>query len=227
MKTVVTWLWNGPRGYKPEHVNVLASMFRRNLSEHRFVCITNETKGFDSGVELMPIPEAAAQLGRLKTPELNGFPSCYQRLWMFSKEAKTLGKKVLLVDVDLALTASVEHLFAYNVPFVGWKPKASWGGTNRIGGGIYLIKPGAHTEVFEDFKGQESINEARKAGFRGSDQAWISYKLAHKVPVWPEVGIYSVRDFKGHPPSDACLIQFNGLEKPWNAKKQWVEQFWC
>jgi len=202
-------------------------MFRRHLSlPHRFVCITDMTAGFKQ-VEVMPMPDAAKKLGDLRTPEGGRFPSCYRRLWMFSEEAKCLGERVFMVDVDLVLTGNIDHLFALEDKFVGWRPKASWGGTNRIGGGMYLMTPGAHTEVYNDFTGMRSIALARKAGFRGSDQAWMSYKLVGKVKLWPQdAGIYSIRDLKGQLPDDACLVQFNGPSKPWHGKPDWVLEHW-
>lgn len=228
-KTVLTWLWAGNRDYLPEHVNVLAAMFRRHLSEpHRFICITDMRGQYDPGVEVMPMPPAAKVLGKFSTPEGGRFPSCYRRLWMFSDEAMCLGKRVLMVDVDIVLTGNIDHLFEPRARFVGWQPKASWGGTNRIGGGMYLMTPGAHPEVFTDFNGMESIMRARAAGFRGSDQAWLSYKLAGTCKLWkPDSGIYSIRDLKdGQLPADACLVQFNGTGKPWHGRPAWVKDHW-
>lgn len=228
-RTVVTWLWAGNREYVPEHVNVLAAMFRRHLTlPHRFVCITDLKAGFEKGVEVMPIPASAQKLAAFRTPEGARFPSCYRRLWMFSDEAKCLGKRVLMTDLDVLLTRNVDHLFAPRAKFVGWQPKASWGGRERIGGGLYLLTPGAHPEVYEDFQGMASIVQARAAGYRGSDQAWMSYMLFGKVKLWPEsAGIYSIRDMKdGQLPDDACLIQFNGTGKPWHGKPYWTREHW-
>ena len=225
--TIVTWLWPGNRSYVPEHVNVLGAMFRRHLSlPHRFVCITDLRGKYE--VETMPMPIEAKAMAVLKTPEGGRFPSCYRRLWMFSEDAKCLGDRVMMVDIDMILTGNIDHLFDYEADFVGWRPKASWGGTDRLGGGIYLMTPGTHTEVFDDFVGQPSILEARKAGYRGSDQAWISHKLVDQVEVWPDdVGIYSIRDLRNKPlPRDACLVQFNGVGKPWHGKPGWVREHW-
>ncbi|WJJ93437.1 hypothetical protein [Neopusillimonas aromaticivorans] len=88
---------------------------------------------------MMPIPAAAQKLAAFRTPEGARFPSCYRRLWMFSDEAKCLGKRVLMTDLDVLITRNIDHLFAPRDKFVGWQPKASWGGTNRIGGGLYLL----------------------------------------------------------------------------------------
>lgn len=232
MRSIVCWLWSdGGRGYRPEHVNVVHRMFRRHLAgDFRFICITDETEGFEDGVEVMPTPPEAAALAHLRTPEGGVFPSCYRRLWMFSEAARCLGDRVLLVDIDLLVVGNAEPLFAPTADFVGWKPTASWGhNNNRIGGGLYLMTPGTQTHVWEDFKGQESIVEARQAGYRGSDQAWISYKLWGCPLYGPEAGIYSIRDLKNGakpPPRDAVLIQHNGTTKPWTSRIQWVKDAW-
>lgn len=226
--SIVTWLWKGNRGYQPGHVAVLAAMFRRRLSlPHRFVCITDMDGDFGEGVDVMPMPQDAAWLGRFRTPEAGNFPSCYRRLWMFSDEARCLGDRVMLVDVDMVLTGSVDHLFDHDAPFVGWQPRKSWGHGDRLGGGMYLMTTGAHPEVFYEFEGESSITEARAAGFRGSDQAWISYKLCGDVDLWPHsAGVYSIRDIGNSLPEDACLVQFNGPVKPWQSGLRWVKQNW-
>lgn len=182
---------------------------------------------FSDDVEILAMPKAAESLGRYTTPEAPNFPSCYRRLWMFSDEARRLGERVMLVDVDMVLTGNIDHLFDRAAPFVGWKPRQSWGHGPRLGGGMYLMTPGAHVEVFDGFKGHTSISEARAAGFRGSDQAWISHNLCGNVDFWPqESGIYSIRDLGQKLPKDARLVQFNGRIKPWQSDLPWVREHW-
>ena len=236
MITVCCWLWNeGYRDFQPKHVNILQRMVARNLQQpHRFVCITEETEGFNPDVEVIQTPKAAAALSHLQTPEGVKFPSCYRRLWMFSAAAKVLGEQVLLVDIDLVVTGDLGPVVNRNVDFMGWRPYRDWGRKTRFGGGLYLLKTGTRTAVWEDFKGAPSIAEARHAGFRGSDQAWISFKLGEKDPYFERTaGIYSIRDMlnanpknKYSLPGDARLVQFNGPEKPWSAiamQVPWVQ----
>lgn len=236
MKSIVTWLWNDPthgggRAFKPEHVNVLQRMFARHLKEpHRFVCVADDSKGFSPDVEVFKTPPEAVAVGKLRTPEGVRFPSCYRRLWMFSEAAKALGDRVLLIDIDLVVVSDVAPIFDMPQDFVGWRPFRDWGAQLRFGGGIYLLTPGTRTKVWDKFKGQESIAKARAAGFRGSDQAWISYCLGGHEVYWPKTsGIYSIRDFAGREtqlPKDARLVQFNGPTKPWRSPLFWVRQHW-
>lgn len=232
MKSVVCWMWNeGFREYRPEHVNALAKMVKQHLQEpHRFICITDETEGFSADVEVIPTPEAAKRLAQMKSPEGGRFPSCYRRLWMFSEEAKILGDRVLLIDIDLVVVADLAPIFDRPEEFVGWRPFRDWGNQCRFGGGIYLLTPGTRTEVWTEFNGAESVLKARKAGFRGSDQAWLSYMLGHREKYWGrDSGIYSIRDMKGTEqilPRDARLVQFNGPTKPWASPLPWVRKHW-
>ncbi len=222
MITVVCWVWTGARVYRPEYVNRLADMLQRYLPEpHRLVCITDEpSRLFDCRVEVLPTPEAAREAGELQTPENHpGMPSCYRKLWLFSKEARAIGERFLSIDVDVVITGSLSKLVASPAPFIGWRPKMAWGNPNRIAGGLYMMDAGVHPEVWEDFS-PDGIKEAAAAGFRGSDQAWISYKIGSKVALWPggtPHGVYALSDLRGQPlPADSSIVQFCGHLKPWD-----------
>lgn len=234
MISIVTWLWRGDdprRVFLPEHVTTLAGTFRRTLSiPHRFICISDDTSGFGAGVEVIQTPVAAAKLGQIKSPEGARFPSCYRRLWCWSDEAKMLGEKIFVIDVDLLVLKDLASVIERPEDFVGWRPLAHWGNRSRIGGGMYLLKTGSHTHVYDSFHGQPSIMEARKAGYRGSDQAWLSYKVGRTAKVWPDnIGIYSIRDMDNGRkplPADARAVQFNGPTKMWHSSLPWVKEHW-
>lgn len=230
--SVVCWLWRETgRDFRPAHVNVLQRMMARHLpAPHRFICVADSAAGFDPGVEVYVTPQAARDVGRLRNPEGPRFPSCYRRLWMFSRDARELGEVVLVLDIDLVVTGDLASVVARQEPFVGWRPRMTWGGPDRIGGGIYLLRTGLHTEVWDSFRGQSSISAARAAGYRGSDQAWLSYRLGSRCAVWSErSGLYSIRDMRDGRlplPSDALLVQFNGPTKPWTSQLGWVKSHW-
>lgn len=233
MISVVCWMWNvGFRTFLPEHVNVQQRMVARHLPvPHRFICITDELEGFSPAVEVLKTPIAAAKVGSIRSPEGPKFPSCYRRLWTFSAEAKeALGERILLLDIDLVVTGCLSPILEIGADFVGWRPFRDWGRPLRFGGGIYLLRTGTRTHVWDDFNGADSIKAARKAGFRGSDQAWISYRLAGNEVYWDrKSGIYSIRDFRSAKeklPSDARLVQFNGPQKPWQCAIPWVKDHW-
>jgi hypothetical protein len=230
---VVCFLWcDGSRDYRPEHVDVLARAVRRNLPvEHEFVCITDE-KGFFSGVRVIAPPDTSRRLAGIKTPEGGAFPSSYRRLWLFSDEARAIADRILLLDVDCVVTRDLSPLLAPEDDFVGWRPNYAWGTGKRLGGGTWLLRTGSRPEVWGEFS-EEGILAARFAGFRGSDQAWISYKLASSAPVWPKnAGIYQSQDMRASGyrslPADARIVHFNGMPKPWDlaGRIEWIRRHW-
>lgn len=241
MISIVTWLWrDGSRDYRAEHVNAVARMWREKCSlPHRFICVANAGERFAPDVEHFVTPPEAVRVGAHKSPEGGRFPSCYRRLWMFSKAAQALGERVLLVDIDHLLTADPAPLINQHADFVGWRPLMRWGNQRRVGGGLYLLRTGSRAHVWDSFTGAASIATARAAGFRGSDQAWMSYCLGNGESYWPDsAGIYSIRDLstdsrqcngaKGLP-ADTLLVQFNGPVKAWSPAAQrmpWVRKHW-
>jgi len=233
--SIVCYLWRGHdprRVYLPAHVNTLRRSLARHMSiPFRFICVADETSGFDPDVEVIETPRAAVQAGQLESPEGRRFPSCYRRLWGFSAEARELlGDRILVTDIDAVPTADWAPLIDRPEDFVGWRPLMRWGDKPRIGGGIYLLRTGTRTHVWESFKGQSSVAQARAAGYRGSDQAWMSYLLGTGEATWSEPsGIYSIRDLadgKRPLPADARLVQFNGPRKPWDSPLPWVKEHW-
>lgn len=240
MISIVCWLWNDDtapanqmdrkREFLPEHVNTLRRMLKRHMSmPFKLVCVADESAGLDPKVEFLKTPDEARALSELRSPEGMRFPSCYRRLWAFSAEAKVLGERCLFTDIDIVIMNDLAPLFENKADFVGWRPLRDWGAKLRFGGGTYLLTPGTRTFVWDDFAGQESIDRARSAGFRGSDQAWLSYCLAEREIYWPmRSGVYSVRDLKYDriDPTTAMIMHFNGHVKPWQSDFTWAKQHW-
>lgn len=232
MVSIVCWLWadSQHRIFLPEHVNVLYKMLARHMSiPFKLICISDKTEDFIPEIEVLQTPKEAAALSKLRSPEGDRFPSCYRRLWAFSKEAKVLGERCLFTDIDIVVMRDLAPLFKRTEEFVGWRPYRDWGNRLRFGGGTYLLTPGTRTHVWENFEGAASISVARGAGYRGSDQAWLSYCLANEEVYFPmNAGVYSVRDLKYMhiAPQDALLVHFNGNAKPWQSQHQWVKENW-
>lgn len=256
--SIVCYLWRGSRPFRPAYVGVLARMVRAYLCEpHRFICVTDaDPKEFDPGVEVIAMPPAARALRRVASVEGEDFPASYPRLWTFSREAALfLGERVLQLDVDCMIVGSLARLLALEADFVGWSVRPPPGGPPRLGGGTWMHRTGTRPEVYERFAADPlgCRQLARQAGYRGSDQAWISYCLAGREPTWPEPsGIYCAQDYRNawrkgvvlprprghhrgprqvvHPPltvpPDAVILHMNGKEKPWDSDDAIVRAHW-
>jgi hypothetical protein len=113
-----------------------------------------------------------------------------------------------------------------------------WGETLRTtpyNGSMQMMTAGARKQIFEDFDPVESPKATVKAGYHGSDQAWISYKLGPHEARWSRKdGIFSyrmdVRKNGGTMPKGARLIFFEGHIDPWSqsalSTAPWIRDHW-
>lgn len=230
--TFVTFRWQPPSGYRsnfaPETVQVLRKMIARHYHQpHRFVCITDDTKGL-KGIETFPLwPDH----GWVVNPSGSHNPSCYRRLKLFAPEAKGwFGERLVCMDLDTVIVGDITPLFQADVDFKIWgcsDYKSQW-----FNGSLWMLKTGSHPEVWQTFDPRTSPRAARKAGCFGSDQAWMRYVLGNKQPVWDESdGVYSYRKhiaINGNVlPANARIVCFHGKIDPWNyavAQVPWIKE---
>lgn len=245
MISVTCWKWrpklpSGPRYFDSSHVNVLRAMVARHLPiAHRFICITDDTDGLDPRVEALPLPpkrfdeilprQSNYNRRRPWSPRKD-FPSCYRRLWNFSSEAKSLGPRILALDIDLIVTGSLLPLVERDEDFIGWCDEGNQ--SPRVAGGVYLLRTGSHTEVWDDFDPLTSPDTALWAGFKGSDQAWMSYKLAATCAKWGRAdGLTKLTWTNSEPDESVRLVFTAGHSPPWARDVQrsyrWIKKHWC
>lgn len=263
MITFVCWKWTDPRAgrsFSSSHVNVLARAIARNYSgPHRLVCITDEPDGLDPKIVHLPMPVTgfehltnpsararhevylpARRVGGHYRPPVHRvrqpkpFPSCYRRLWMWSEQARALlGPRIFALDIDVIVLGDLTPLVDRPGSFVGWTDERF--GWRKIAGGAYLMDTGAHPEVFTDFDPEHSPAIAKAAGFEGSDQAWISYKLFERIPShqhWPAGALTKLKwvPVGDKPSASARLVFTSGDSPPWDPEVQrrypWIKEHW-
>lgn len=235
--TFVTWKWTGPdqqRVFLSQHVNVLRAMLARHCKvTHTLVCITDDPAGLDPRVEVYPMPDTSTEhLGSPHSSARKQYPACYRRLWVFSREARVLGRRLFCTDIDVIVVGDLQPLVETPGDFVGWCSKSF--GWSKIAGGCYLLKAGSHPEIWEDFDPATSPHIAHEAGNKGSDQAWMSYKLYPPERSWSDrdgvVKLNWLKKAGQAPPPGTRLIYTDGHSGPWSAKTQlqhkWVKNFW-
>lgn len=230
MVSFVCFKWDGNRQYDAWHVNALAKALHKRYKEpHRVICVTDEPDGITC--ETMPLPASAQFTKDIQSPEGGRFPSSYRRLWCFSDEAKCLGERIMLLDIDAMIVGDIRPLLNVEADFIGWRPNMSWGKQNRVAGGTWLLRTGSCSSVWESFRKNPTaeIMKAKRDGWRGSDQAYISYKL-QGCRIWPkDAGIYGKQDGVGkwrYPKKDARIVHFNGNQKPWESGMKWVRDYY-
>lgn len=240
MNTIVTWIWHGERAYTLEHASVFSDLLHKTQDEPFRLFVIADEPGEVRGATVIQTPPEALAMSKVQTLEGPNFPSSYRRLWLFSREAaEIIQGDVLQVDVDLVPVSDWSHLFRFapDAKFVGWKPGQMWGSNeNRCGGGTWRLKMGSHPRVWTDFveNPPKAQKAAMAAGYRGSDQAWISHMLARDCRYFPGAfGIDSIRDYTRDKrdrivesiPQTACMVHFNGHGKPWH-RDSWRQHPW-
>lgn len=222
--SVVCWKWAPRPGYRstfgPDTVNILRAMVRRHYrSDVRFICVTDDTRGLDPGVEVIPDWKDYAQI---PSPHGGKNPSCYRRLRAFSPDiASAFGDRFVSLDLDTVIVADVTPLWDRPEDFV------IWGDTNKrtfYNGSMFLLKAGARPQVWNQFDPVESPRLSKAAGKWGSDQGWLSYCLGPGEAKWSRKdGVYSFRNDlqKARQLPENCRITFwHGAHDPWSPYAQ-------
>jgi hypothetical protein len=242
MLDVVTFKWKSSPGYRSkfgaEAVNVLARMVARHYQHpHRFTCITDDSKGIDGSIRVIPLWSDHASL---LSPHGRGNPSCYRRLKLFSVEAaEFIGPRFVSLDLDIVITGDLSPLWNRPEDFVMWKSVTP---ATYYNGSMLLMTAGTRRKVWDDFDPINSPRLTRMHRQFGSDQAWISYKLGPNEATWDTVdGVYSyrlhidaqmirgkyVKMSNKDLPSNAKVVVFHGADDPWGPNAQrlrWVRE---
>lgn len=243
--TVVIWKWRQvghPTVYTARHVNAFAEAFRRHhRGAHRIVCVTDDPRGVQA-CETFPLwPDYKS----LRNPNGLKLPSCYRRLKLFDATTAAalgikLGDPVLSSDIDVVITGELTDFIAKyaRYDFAGWKRIWVPGARGprqppSYNGSLTLHRAGRVQELWDEFDPRYTPKLTHDAGYYGSDQAWISYRLQGRAPGWTQAdGVFSyASDVVGRPlPINARLVFFNGRHKPWDAVVQraspWVGEYW-
>lgn len=235
MLNILTWKWKSDKPYRskfgPETVNILKQCVKRHYKKpHRFVCITDDPKGLDPDIKVVPLWNLH---GDIINPHGQENPSCYRRLRMFSPDAQKLfGKRFVSLDLDTVITGDLSPLWDRSEDIV------LYGDTNPstyYNGSMLLMTAGCRPQVWEDFNPKKSPLISKAAGQFGSDQGWISYKLGPGEKKWTaDDGVISfrlhIRNLHGRRlPEKARVVMFHGECDPWSPLAQslgWVKENW-
>jgi hypothetical protein len=228
----VTWKWAPPAGYRSafsaDTVNVLRRMVARHYPEpHQFLCVTDDAKGLDHEVNVVP---AWNDFKDLPSPSGRKNPSCYRRLRAFAPDVdQVFGPRFVSLDLDTVITGDLRPLVHRSEDFV------IWGDTNprtAYNASMFLLTSGARAKVWETFDPKRSPQQAHASGCFGSDQGWISFCLGKGEVRWTKAdGVYSYRnELMNTPalPENARIVFFHGVGDPWQphvqAQAPWVRE---
>lgn len=238
---VVLWKWQGAqdvsRQYNYEHVNHMARAIRENTPgmDVRVICVTDDGKGIRDA-EVFPLWE---DCGELKNATKATLPSCYRRLKLYDQRTQRemgipRGQRVVGLDLDTLVTGNLTHVLNTRGLFVGWK----LAGTHHphvYNGSFQMFTAGTLTDIWDEFDPEKSPREALQAGYLGSDQSWLSWKLIDRegcmdipYPVFASYPLHCRR--LGHFSAKHRLVFFHGKNKPWFPETRrdsaWINRYW-
>lgn len=238
MHHIVLWKWNQPgfrEAYTTEHVNKLTECLTKNLSiKHRIVCVTDDPVGLDC--DTYPLWQ---DHNKMKNPNGAHLPSCFRRLKLFDpvtqqKMGIPAGDRVCSMDLDALVVGQCDEVFGRKDRWVGWAVRGHFH-PRVFNGSFWMFTGGDLSWMWADFDPAISPAHCLKNGFYGSDQAWLSYKLAREPYsfgwTWPQVVSYP-REVRIQRVLDrrTRVIFFHGADKPWHLKVQkespWVHRYW-
>lgn len=197
--------------YGPEYVNILQAMVERNLTiPHQFVCITDDPKGIHCYTEQIE-------------PNLEGW---WGKISLFKDEPYNIKEKFLFLDLDVVIVDNI-NCFATGEDFTiikDWNIPQYSSGIPAYNSSVMLIKPGSHTQIYEQFmldpRGAKNMTP-------GGDQVFIAHHA--RADLWPQDWCVS---YKGCQSNQTCIkgptgkiVVFHGRPNPHECDN-WVNDYW-
>lgn len=237
----VLWKWSQPGvdrdAYTAEHVNIMARMLMRNMVGHKYrvICITDDVAGI-SECKTHPLWDDC-----FDKPNASGahLPSCYRRLKLYdpaTQEAMGIkrGERIMSIDLDALITGHLREVVQTQGRFVGWELKGTYH-PRVYNGSLQMFTAGDLADVWRKFDPHTSPMEANRAGYKGSDQAWLSMLLVNRKDTvglkWPLIASYplNVRLQALHD-ARTRIVFYHGLTKPWSPaalrETRLTQQYW-
>lgn len=237
---IVLWKWHSAHmagAYSADYVNTMRSMLERNLSgvAYRIICVTDDDHGVVG--ETFPLWDDCSGLQNASGP--GRLPSCYRRLRLYDRETQKamgigVGERIVSLDLDAVVCQNMRPILETEGRFVGWKLAGEfhpW----VYNGSFQMFTAGDLGHIWSDFDPETSPLKAKHAGFKGSDQAWLSMNLIGKegsndvpYPVLASYPLHCVRlaNFS----RKSVLVFFHGRRKPWSHETKsaspWVARYW-
>ena len=141
-----------------------------------------------------------------------------------------IGPRFVSVDLDAVVVNDLRPLWNRPEDFVIYHYPLR---TTPYNGSMWMMNAGAREQVYTQFRPHVSPALARKAGFKGSDQAWMCYMLGPNEATWGyKDGVVAwrsdlkMRDYQL--PKHSRIVFFQGLTDPWTKEAQdrapWIAQ---
>ncbi len=203
--------------YPAEYVNILYSACRKYITgDFLFVCLTNESEGIRSEVEIHPVPEIGLD-------EWHYYNGAWPKIAVFLSNLYGLEGRALFIDLDTVLLGNIDALFEVPGALVAidndpWKEKT---GQPQTMSSIFAFDLGSLGHLVEQIKADRDVLVKRHT----IEQAFL-HAAVQSISYWPQEWLVS---FKYHlrrpllvdrflppriPSKQARLLIFHGKPRP-------------
>ena len=167
--------------YGPEYVNNLNSMVKRNLTiPYEFVCFTEDPRGLDSDVRVVPINP---------NKDMHGW---WYKVMFFDPQLPLRGN-ILFMDLDVVVFRNINNLFTFFpekfciIRDFNRSLRRDW---KKMNSSVFRLQAGAFPHVYNDFMLNAKSHVRRLHG----DQDWIYEKMSKDdFLFWPDEWIQSYK----------------------------------
>jgi hypothetical protein len=203
--------------YPAEYVNVLYNAVKKHLpGPFRFVCLTDDSDGFEQGIESFPIPEIGLE-------QHHWYNGAWPKLGLFSADLYGLSGRALFIDLDMIILQDLTPFFEVEGDLVAideaaWRSKTAAPSTMSS---IFAFTLGSLGYVVDRIRANRDALVAKY----GLEQAYLHGEVAD-VRHWPENWVISYKihlrqpvlidRFKSPkiPPRTAKVLAFHGRPRP-------------
>jgi hypothetical protein len=203
--------------YPAEYVNVLYSACRKYITgDFQFVCLTNESEGIRSEVQIHPVPEIGLD-------EWHYYNGAWPKIAVFLSNLYGLEGRALFIDLDTVLLDTIDAMFEVPGSLVAidndpWKEKT---GRPQTMSSIFAFDLGSLGYLVDQIKADRDVLVKRHT----IEQAFL-HVAVQNISYWPQEWLVS---FKYHlrrpllvdrflppkiPSKPARLLIFHGKPRP-------------
>lgn len=197
-----------------EYVNTLYDMVRRNLpngAQARFFCLTDDGKGLDSFINVIPLPA-----------DLEGW---YGKLYLFKDGLFQDGSRVCYLDLDTLIVGNCRALINYTGEFATLR---DFYHPQRLGPAVMLWRVGDFSASIWN----EWVAEGKPRNEMGDlwwlnnlDQGRFAKNVDKLQDLYPGVFVSYKKDCNPHAPHGAKVVCFHGVPRP-HEVQGWVADVW-
>jgi len=219
--------------YDAEYVNVLRKMTQRNLTTpHEFVCFTEDPRGIDAGITILPLP----------TIPLKGW---WFKTLLFNPNLQIQGT-ILFMDLDVVIFKNIDKLFEYKLgEFCVCRDfnrcfQPEW---KKMNSSVVRWVTGQHPQLYNNLVKDPHATSKR---FHG-DQDWLFDQVKKHYQFWPDEWIQSYKwEMRGNPrlvrqksgqknfiaagepkiKADTAVAVFHGDPNPRECVDPWCQTHW-